>query len=79
MSRPAPWSAARILRLKVILDTTSGSPVALSINAVTSNFTTVSASLATVAGAGATNKLAIEAFSTSGYTGTIYVDEIDLE
>jgi hypothetical protein len=67
------------LRFKVILDTASGSPVALSINTVTSNFTTVSASLATVAGASAANKLAIEAFSTSGYTGTIYVDEIDLQ
>ena len=41
-------------------------------------FTTVSASLATVPGANAANKLAIEAFSTSDYTGTIYVDEIDL-
>jgi hypothetical protein len=67
------------LRFKVILDTASGSPVALSINSVTSNYTTVSASLATVAGASAANKLAIEAFSISGYTGTIYVDEIDLQ
>jgi hypothetical protein len=67
------------LRFKVILDTASGSPVALSVNTVTSNFTTVSASLTTVAGASASNKLAIEAFSTSGYSGTIYVDEIDIE
>ena len=75
----SPVVCGEDLRFKVILDTTTGSPVALSINAVTSNFTTVSASLATVAGANATNKLAIEAFSTSGYTGTIYVDEIDLQ
>jgi hypothetical protein len=75
----SPVVCGEDLRFKVILDTTTGSPVALSINTVTSNFTTVSASLATVAGAGATNKLAIEAFSTSGYTGTIYVDEIDLQ
>ena len=79
MSRPAPSSAAQDLRFKIILDTASGSPVALSINTVTSNFTTASASLATVAGASAANKLAIEAFSTTGYTGTIYVDEIDLQ
>jgi hypothetical protein len=74
----SPVTCGEDLRFKVILDTTSGSPVALSINAVTSNFTTVSASLATVAGANAANKLALEAFSTTGYTGTIYVDEIDL-
>jgi hypothetical protein len=75
----SPVVCGEDLRFKVILDTTSGSPVALSINTVTSNFTTVSASLATVAGAGAATKLAIEAFSTSGYSGTIYVDEIDLQ
>jgi len=67
------------LRFKIILDTASGSPVVLTVNTVTSNFTTASASLATVTGASATNKLAIEAFSTTGYTGTIYVDEIDLK
>ncbi len=75
----SPAACGEDLRFKVILDTTSGSPVALTVNAVTSNFTTASASLAAVAGASATNKLAIEAFSTSGYTGTIYVDEIDLQ
>jgi len=75
----SPVACGEDLRFKIILDTTSGSPVALSINTVTSNFTTASASLATVAGANAANKLAIEAFSTSGYTGTIYVDEIDLK
>jgi hypothetical protein len=75
----SPVVCGEDLRFKVILDTTSGSPVALSINTVTSNFTTVSASLATVAGASAATKLAIEAFSTSGYTGTIYVDEIDIQ
>ncbi len=75
----SPVVCGEDLRFKVILDTATGSPVALSINTVTSNFTTVSASLATVAGASAVNKLAIEAFSTSGYTGTIYVDEIDLQ
>ncbi len=75
----SPVVCGEDLRFKVILDTASGSPVALSINTVTSNFTTVSASLATVAGASAVNKLAIEAFSTSGYAGTIYVDEIDLQ
>ncbi len=75
----SPVVCGEDLRFKVILDTASGSPTALSINAVTSNFTTVSASLATVAGASAANKLAIEAFSTSGYTGTIYVDELDLK
>jgi hypothetical protein len=67
------------LRFKVILKTASGSPTAISVNAITANFTTASASLAAVAGAAATNALAIEAFSTSNYTGTIYVDEIDLK
>jgi len=75
----SPAACGEDLRFKIILDTASGSPVALTVNAVTSNFTSASASLATVAGASATNKLAIEAFSTSGYTGTIYVDEIDLK
>ena len=75
----SPVVCGEDLRFKVILDTATGSPVALSINAVTSNFTTVSASLAAIAGASAVNKLAIEAFSTSGYSGTIYVDEIDLQ
>jgi hypothetical protein len=74
----SPVVCGEDLRFKVILDTASGSPVALNVNTVTSNFTTASAALATVPGANATNKLAIEAFSTSGYTGTIYVDEIDL-
>jgi hypothetical protein len=74
-----PVACGEDLRFKVILDTASGSPVALSINTVTSNFSTASASLATVAGASATNKLALEAFSASGYTGTIYVDEINLQ
>jgi len=59
--------------------TMSGSPVAISINALTSNFTTASMSLATVAGANATLRLLIQAFSTTNYTGTIYVDEIDLK
>lgn len=68
------------LRFEVILDTTTVWSVALSAsNAVTANWTTASASLATRAGADATNALAIEAFSSSGYTGTIYVDEIDIK
>ncbi len=75
----SPAACGEDLRFKVILDTTTGSPTALSLNAITANYTTVSASLATVAGAGATNALAIEAFSVSGYTGTIYVDEIDIK
>jgi hypothetical protein len=75
----SPAACGEDLRFKVILKTASGSPTAISINAVTANFTTASASLAGVAGAAATNALAIEAFSTSNYTGTIYVDEIDLK
>jgi len=74
----SPVTCGEDLRFKIILDTASGAPTALSINALTSNFTTASGSLATVSGANATNRLAIEAFSASGYTGTIYVDEIDL-
>ncbi|HEY6477912.1 MAG TPA: hypothetical protein VI456_15150, partial [Polyangia bacterium] len=74
-----PAACGEDLRFKVILDTTTGSPTALSVNAITANYTTVSASLATVAGANAANALAIEAFSASGYTGTIYVDEIDIK
>jgi hypothetical protein len=73
-----PAACGEDLRFKVILKTASGSPTAISVNAITANFTTASTSLAAVAGASATNALAIEAFSTSGYTGTIYVDEIDL-
>jgi hypothetical protein len=75
----SPAACAEDLRFKIILKTASGSPTAISVNAITANFTTASASLAGVAGANATNALAIEAFSTSGYTGTIYVDEIDLK
>ena len=74
-----PANCGEDLRFKVVLDTSSGSPVAVSVNAVTSNFTTASASLATVAGANSTNRIGIQAFSVSGYTGTIYVDEIDLQ
>jgi hypothetical protein len=74
-----PAACGEDLRFKVILKTASGSPTAISVNAITANFTTASASLAAVTGANATNALAIEAFSTSGYTGTIYVDEIDLK
>jgi hypothetical protein len=75
----SPAACGEDLRFKVLLFTTTGSPTAISLNSLTANYTTVSASLATVAGAGATNTLAIEAFSTSGYTGTIYVDEIDIK
>jgi hypothetical protein len=75
----SPAACGEDLRFKVLLDTTTGSPTALSLNAVTANYTTVSASLATVTGAAATNALAIQAFSVSGYTGTIYVDEIDIK
>jgi hypothetical protein len=75
----SPAACGEDLRFKVLLDTTTGSPTALSVNAVTANYTTVSMSLAAVAGAAATNALAIQAFSVSGYTGTIYVDEIDLK
>jgi hypothetical protein len=75
----SPAACGEDLRFTVVLDTTMGSPTALSVNAITANFTTASASLAAVTGANATNALALEAFSTSGYTGTIYVDEIDLK
>lgn len=74
----SPAACGEDLRFKVLLDTTTGSPTALSLNAITANYTTVSASLAAVVGAAATNALAIQVFSVSGYTGTIYVDEIDL-
>jgi hypothetical protein len=74
----SPAACGEDLRFKVILDTTTGSPVVLSINALTSNFTTASALLGTDAGAQTSNSLSIEAFSVSGYTGTIYVDEIDI-
>jgi hypothetical protein len=73
-----PANCGEDLRFKVQLDTTSGAPVPISVTSVTSNFTTASASLATVSGANATNRLAIQAFSATSYTGTIYVDEIDL-
>jgi hypothetical protein len=75
----SPAACGEDLRFKVLLDTTTGSPTALSLNAITANYATVSMSLATVAGAAATNALAIQAFSVSGYTGTIYVDEIDIK
>jgi hypothetical protein len=75
----SPAACGEDLRFKILLYTTTGSPTAVSVNAVTANFTTASASLATVAGAAATNALAIEAFSASGYTGTIFVDEIDIK
>jgi hypothetical protein len=75
----SPAACVEDLRFKVLLDTTTGSPTALSLNAITANYSTVSMSLATVAGAASTNALAIQAFSVSGYTGTIYVDEIDIQ
>jgi hypothetical protein len=74
-----PANCGEDLRFKVVLDTSSGSPVAISVNAVTSNFTTASASLAGVSGASSTNRIAIQAFSTTNYVGTIYVDELDLK
>ena len=74
----SPVACGDDLRLRVVLDTTSGSPVVLSINGLTSNFTTASTLLGGDAGAHASNKLAIEVLSISGYTGTIYVDEIDI-
>lgn len=75
----SPADCAQDLRIRIILDTATGSPTVLSINTVTENFTTASVTLATDGGAEAANALAIEAFSTTGYTGTIFVDEIDLE
>jgi len=75
----SPAACGEDLRFKVLLDTTTRSPTALSLNAITANYTTISMSLATVAGAAATNALAIQAFSVSGYVGTIYVDEIDIK
>jgi hypothetical protein len=75
----SPANCGEDLRFNVLLDTTTGSPTALSLNAITANYATVSMSLATVAGAAAANALAIQAFSVSGYTGTIYVDEIDIK
>jgi hypothetical protein len=74
-----PAACGEDLRFKVVLDTASGSPTAINVNALTTNFTTASASLSTVAGASATNRIAIQAFSTTNYTGTIYVDEINLQ
>jgi hypothetical protein len=74
-----PTTCGEDLRFSVILKTATGSPTALTVSALTSNFTTASKSLATVAGASATNAIAIEAFSTTNYTGTIYVDEIDIK
>jgi hypothetical protein len=74
----SPAACGEDLRFKIILTTATGSPVVLSVNALTSNFTTASALLGADAGAQASNSLSIEVFSVSGYTGTIYVDEIDL-
>jgi hypothetical protein len=75
----SPAACGEDLRFKIALDTTAGSPVAINVNALTTNFTTASASLSTVTGANATNRIALQAFSTTGYTGTIYVDEINLQ
>ena len=74
----SPAACGEDLRFKIILTTATGSPAVLSVNALTSNFTTASALLGTDAGAQASNSLSIEVFSISGYTGTIYVDEIDI-
>jgi len=75
----SPTVCGEDLRFNVILKTKTGSPNVLAISSLTSNFTTVSGSLAAVTGSNAVSTIALEAFSTSGYTGTIYVDEIDLE
>ncbi len=75
----SPAACGEDLRFTVVLKTATGSPAAINVNALTSNFLTASKSLASVSGAAAANALAIEAFSTTNYTGTIYVDEIDLQ
>jgi hypothetical protein len=75
----SPAACGEDLRFRVVLYTTSGSPALIFVSTVTANYTTASASLATVAGAAASTALALDAFSTTGYTGTIYVDEIDIK
>jgi hypothetical protein len=74
----SPANCGEDLRFKVNLNTTTGNPTVISLPAITGNYTTVSAPL-TASGTAATNALAIQAFSVSGYTGTIYVDEIDIQ
>lgn len=66
------------LRFAVTLNTTAGQTVVLRLSSVTSNWTTASVTLAADGGVTATNKIALQAFSTTNYAGTIYVDEIDV-
>jgi hypothetical protein len=73
-----PANCGEDLRFKVVLQTTTGSSVAISINSLASNFSTASVSLASLSGSNAVISLALEAFSTTNYSGTIYVDEIDV-
>jgi hypothetical protein len=75
----SPAACGEDLRFKVIVDTTKGSPTGVTLNAITANYTTVSATVVMDAGTATTNALAIQAYSTTGYTGTIYVDEIDIK
>jgi hypothetical protein len=74
----APATCGGDLRLSVSLDTTIGEPVVLRLATLTSNWTTASVTLTADGGAASATKLALQAFSTSGYTGTIYLDEIDI-
>jgi hypothetical protein len=75
----SPAACGEDLRFKVLLDTTKANPTAITLNAITANYTSLSATITTDAGTSMTNALAIQAYSTSGYTGTIYVDEIDIK
>jgi hypothetical protein len=67
------------LKFDVILNNQStAASVILRIDRVTANWTTASVKITADAGASSATALALEAFSVSGYAGTIYVDEIDI-
>jgi hypothetical protein len=67
------------LKFDVILDNQStAASVILRIDRVTANWTTASVKITADAGASSATALALEAFSVSGYQGTIFVDEIDI-
>ena len=74
-----PASCGEDLRLSIILNTSIGSATVSMPMALTSNFETISKPLAAVAGSNTATALAIVVQSVSSYTGTIYVDEIDLK
>jgi hypothetical protein len=68
------------LKFNAILNTATGESVILHVDPVTANWTTASIKLPTAADGGdnSSTTLALEVFESTGYKGTIYIDEVDI-